>query len=84
MRMIVVNGIAEFTCSTKTSRARSSLAAVAVPPSMASRTAPHGRSREKLMIAVALVFVVLGGAVTVSAVAAKPAYADGNGNGGGH
>jgi hypothetical protein len=37
---------------------------------------------KKLVFSLMLAFAVLGGAVAVSAVAANPAYADPNGNGG--
>jgi hypothetical protein len=39
---------------------------------------------KKLVFALMLAFAVLGGAVTVAAVATNPAYADPGGNGGGH
>jgi hypothetical protein len=39
---------------------------------------------KKFVLALALAFAVLGGAVAASAVATNPAYADPNGNGGGH
>jgi hypothetical protein len=39
---------------------------------------------KQLVLGLALALAVIGGAVTISAVASNPAHADGGGNGGGH